>query len=233
MVSIEDAVIARIEKRGLHFEVMVDCELALDYKKGRNVSLENVLAVREVFKDSKKGERASEEDLQKGFGSLDVLKIAEEIVKHGEVQITTEHRKILVEEKRKQIADIISKQGVDPKTGLPHPPLRILNAMDEAHVHVDPFKRAIDQIEDTLSKIQELLPISMERVEVALRVPIQFAGKASSAIRSITPVKKEEWKSDAWIAVIEIPAGMQSEIFGKLNELTSGQVETKVMKKGL
>lgn len=233
MVSIEDAVIARIEKSGLHFEVMVDCDLALDFKKGRDVSLENVLAVREVFKDAKKGERASEEDLQKGFATTDALKIAEEIIKHGEVQITTEHRRMLVEEKGKQIADIISKQGVDPKTGLPHPPQRILNAMDESHVHVDPFKRAIDQIEDTLTKVQELLPIRMERVEVALRVPIQFAGKASSAIRSITPVKKEEWKSDAWIAVIEIPAGMQSEIFGKLNELTSGQVETKVLKKGL
>jgi ribosome maturation protein SDO1 len=233
MVSVENAVIARVEKRGLHFELMVDCDLALDFKRGRNVALENVLAVNEIFNDAKKGERASEEDLQKGFGTTDPMRIAEQIIRHGDVQITTEHRRKLVEEKRKQIADIISKQGVDPKTGLPHPPQRILNAMDEAHVHVDPFKRAMDQIEDTLTRIQELLPISMERVEVALRVPIQFAGKASSVIRSVTPVKKEEWKSDAWVAVIEIPAGMQSEILGKLNELTSGQVETRVLKMGL
>ena len=105
--------------------------------------------------------------------------------------------------------------------------------MEEAHVHVDPFKRAADQLEGVLDKLQPILPISMDRVEVQLRVPMQFAGKASSAIRAIAPVKKEEWKSDAWIAVIEIPAGLQSEVFGKLNELTSGQVEAQVLRKGL
>jgi ribosome maturation protein SDO1 len=233
MVSVEDAVIARIEKSGVHFELMVDPELALDFRKGRNVSLENVLAVREVFKDAGRGERASEEELRKGFRTTDVWKIAEAIIKEGDVQLTTEHRRRLVEEKRKQVADMISRQGVDPKTNLPHPPQRILNAMEETHVHVDPFRRAADQVEDVLSKIQGVLPISMERVEVALKIPLQFAGKASSVIRGITPVKKEEWKPDAWIAVIEIPAGMQSEVYGKLNELTSGQAETRVVRKGL
>ena len=233
MVSVDSAVVARIEKAGTHFEVMVDPELALEFRKGGNVSLESVLAVREVFKDAGRGERASEEDMQKGFHSTDVWVVSGNIIKHGDVQITTEHRRRLVEEKRKQIADTISKQGIDPKTGLPHPSQRILNAMDEAHVHVDPFKRTAEQIEDVLSKIQEILPISMERVEVELRVPLQFAGKASSVIRGMTPVKKEEWKSDSWLAVIEIPAGAQSVIYSKLNELTSGQVETRVMRKGL
>ena len=233
MVSVEDAVIARIERSGIHFELMVDPELALNFRKGRDVSLENVLAVRGVFKDAGRGERASEDELQKAFNTTDLWGIAEVIIRQGDVQITTEHRRRLVEERRKQIADIISKQGMDPKTNLPHPPQRILNAMEEAKVHVDPFKRASDQVEDVFSRIQEVLPISMERVEVELRIPLQFAGKASSVIRGITPVKKEEWRSDAWVAIIEIAAGMQSEIYGKLNELTSGQAETRVVKKGL
>jgi ribosome maturation protein SDO1 len=233
MVSVEDAVVARIERSGIHFELMVDPELALDFRRGGNVSLESVLAVRGVFKDAGRGERASEEELQKAFHTADLWKIAGVIIRQGDVQITTEHRRRLVEERRKQVAGIISKQGMDPKTNLPHPPQRILNAMDEARVHIDPFRRASDQVEGVLSRIQEVLPISMERVEVELRVPLQFAGKASSVIRGITPVKKEEWKSDAWVATIEIAAGMQSEIYGKLNELTSGQAETRVVKKGL
>ena len=232
MVSVEGAVIARIERSGLHFELMVDPELALDFRRGRGISLENVLAVREVFKDAGRGERASEEELQKAFHTTDTWKIAEVIIRQGDVQITTEHRRRLVDEMKKQIAETISKQGMDPKTKLPHPPQRILNAMDESRVHVDPFRRALDQVEDVLSRIQEVLPISMERVEVELRIPLQFAGKASSVIRGITPVKKEEWKSDAWVATIEIAAGMQSEIYSKLNELTSGQAETKVVRKG-
>jgi ribosome maturation protein SDO1 len=159
-----------------------------------------------------------------------VNKIAEQIMKEGEVQLTTDQRRKLIEEKRKQVADIISKQGVNPKTKLPHPAQRILNAMEEAKVHVDPFKSAEEQVNGVISSLQEILPISIEKVEVAMRVPIQFAGKASSVVRNMAPVKKEEWKSDAWVAVIEIPAGMQSVIYSKLNELTSGQVEVKVLK---
>jgi ribosome maturation protein SDO1 len=233
MVSVDDAVVARIERSGVRFEIMVDPDLALDFRKGKEVSMESILAVREVFKDAGRGERASEEELQKAFHTTDVFSISGEIIRHGDVQITTEHRRKLVEEKQRQIADTISRQGVDPKTNLPHPPQRILNAMEEAHVHVDPFKRSADQIEAVLEKIETILPISMERVEVELRIPLQFAGKASSVVRGIAPVKKEEWRSQAWVAVIEIPAGLQSEVYSKLNELTSGQVETKVVKKGL
>jgi ribosome maturation protein SDO1 len=233
MVSVEDAVIARIERSGIRFEMMVGPELALDFRRDRGIPLENVLAVREVFKDAGRGERASDEELQKAFHTTDIWKIAEAIIRHGDVQITTEHRRRLAEEKRRQVADIISRQGVDPKTNLPHPPQRILNAMEEARVNVDPFRRAADQVEHVLSRVQEVLPISMERVEVELRVPMQFAGKASSVVRGITPVKREEWKPDAWVATIEIPSGMQSEVYGKLNELTSGRAETRVVRKGL
>jgi len=52
-------------------------------------------------------------------------------------------------------------KGIDPKTGLPHPPQRILNAMDEAHVHMDPFRRAPDQVAGVLETVQEILHISL------------------------------------------------------------------------
>lgn len=233
MVSVDDAVVARISKDGVRFEILVDSDLALEFRKGKDISIENVLAVREVFKDAGSGDRASEDELQKGFRTTDIWKIAGDVIRNGDVQITTEHRRKLVEEKKKQIADTISRQGIDPKTNLPHPPQRILNAMEEAKVHVDPLKRSSGQIEAVLEKIEPILAISMERVEVELRIPLQFAGKASSAVRAIVPVKKEEWKSDSWVAVIEIPAGLQSEVYSKLNELTSGQVETRILKKGL
>ncbi len=113
---------------------------------------------------------------------------------------------------------------------MPHPAQRVLNAMEQAKVHVDPFREAKDQLKEVLEKVQEVLPIALERVEVAIRVPMSYAGKASSAVRSVTPVKNEEWKSDAWMAVIEIPAGLQSEIYDKLNSLTGGTVETRIIK---
>jgi ribosome maturation protein SDO1 len=231
MVSIEKAVVARISKAGNNFEILVDPDKALEFRKGVDVSIENALAVREVFKDSKKGERASGSDMEKYFGTRDVFEVAKQIIKKGEIQLTTEHRRKMVEEKRKQIANMISKQGINPQTRLPHPPQRILNAMDEAHVDIDPFKPATDQVKDALEKIREVIPISIEKIEIAIKVPMQHAGKASSLVRNIAPIKNEEWKSDAWYAVIEIPAGMQSDVYARLNELTAGTVETKIVKR--
>jgi ribosome maturation protein SDO1 len=230
MVSVEDATLARISREGVDFEILVDPDLALRFKKGEDVSIENVLAAQEIFSDAKKGTRVPAESLQKVFKTTDIFTIASSIVKHGELQLTTEQRRHFVSEKKKQIASIISKQGMDPKTKMPHPPTRILNAMEQARVNVDPFRPASGQVNDVLSKIQPVLPISLESVEIAIRVPINYAGKASSLVRKLAPVKNEEWKSDVWIAVLQIPAGMQSEIYDSLNKLTGGMVQVKILK---
>jgi ribosome maturation protein SDO1 len=102
--------------------------------------------------------------------------------------------------------------------------------MKEARVLVDPFKPAKEQVKNVLEKIQEVIPISLERIEVVVRVPIEYAGKANAIVREITEVKKEEWTSTAWIALIEIPAGIQSDIYDRLNKLTGGKVEVKIVK---
>lgn len=231
MVSVEDAVIARVSKGHEHFEILVDPEMVLKFKKGESVSIGKMLAVNDVFKDARKGEKVSSSELEKNFGSSDIIKVAEKILKEGDVQLKTEQRREMVDEKRKQIATIISKQGMDPRTKLPHPVQRILNAMEQAHVNIDPFKPAQVQVKLILDKIQEIIPISLEKVEVAIKIPVAFAGKANNIIREMTEIKREEWKQDHWFAVVEIPAGMQADIYEKLNSLTSGRAEVKQIKR--
>jgi len=231
MVSVDDAVITRISRDNKTFEILVDPDKALEFKKGAHLSVENILAVNDVFTDSKKGERANDTDMQKAFGTTDRLKIAEIILKNGQLQLTTDQRRKILDEKKKQIADIIFRQAVDPKTKIPHPVNRILNAMEETHVNIDPFKSASDQVEHVIEQLRSILPLSIEMIEVALKVPIQHAGKASAVIKAIAKVKNEEWKSDCWLALIEIPAGMQSVIYEKINSITSGNAEIKVVNK--
>ena len=230
MVSVDKAVIARITREHVHFEILVDPEKALDFRKGKPVSIESILAVQDIFKDAGKGERAGAHDLETHFKTSDIYKVAEEIIRHGEVQLTTEQRRRLLEEKKRQIADMISRQGINPQTKLPHPVTRILNAMEEARVQVDPTKSAQEQVETVLGKIQPIIPIAFERLEVAIRVPAASAGRMSSHLHSIATVRKEEWQGDYFLALIEIPAGMQSEIYKKLNDLTGGKVESRVVR---
>lgn len=231
MVSVDRAVIAGITRDRHTFEILVDPDKAMEFRKGRPVSIEHILAVSTIFTDARKGDRAAAADLEKAFHTGDLFAVAEQILRHGHIQFTTEQRRKLLEQKEKEVAEIISRQGINPQTNIPHPPARIRNAMAEARVNLDPFLPASQQVEPVLEKIRPILPIRIERVEVAIRIPLQHAGRASSILHTLAVVKKEEWGADAFYAVIEIPAGMQAEIYSRLNELTAGHVDVKKLAK--
>ena len=230
MVDVDKAVIARLRKEGNVFEILVDCDAALEMKKGKSIGIDDVVATDEIFKDVKKGDKASTSELQKIFGSDDVRKIAEIIVREGEVQLTSKHRAQDREEKKKRIINIIHRNAVDSKTGLPHPPQRIENAMEEAGVHVDENKSAEVQVEEVLKKIRVVIPIKFERREIAVRVPAQYAGQSYGTLKKYKLIK-DEWQNDgSLLAVVEIPAGVQDEFFDELNKISHGEVESKILK---
>ncbi len=100
---------ARLSRGQDRFEILVKPQPALDYKLGKPIPISQVLMIEEVYSDSGKGTRASEEKLQKNFGTTDAAKVAEEIMRAGELQLTTEQRRQLIDEKRRQIISIISR----------------------------------------------------------------------------------------------------------------------------
>jgi ribosome maturation protein SDO1 len=231
MISLDKAVIARYQHGQLNFEILVEPETAYRLKKGENVPVDNVIASRDVFSDSRKGLRANETDLNKTFGTNVIDKIAIKIIKDGEIQLTTEQKNKMQEEKTKQIINLIARNAVDPRTHAPHPPNRIEKALEAARIHVDPFKSAQDQMELALKAIKVILPIKLEIVRIAIKIPAENAVRVYGFVKEHKRIK-EEWESDgSLIAVVEIPAGLQGEFFDKLNKLTSGNNETKIIER--
>ncbi len=231
MVKLEDAVIARYSHAGHHFELLVDPDLALRMKKGQSVSLDDLLAAETIFVDARKGKEQSESLVKEVFGTNDIREIAPKIVKEGEVQLTTEQRKTLREQKWKELVDFISRNAVNPQTNSPHPPQRIENALNEAKIHLDEFKDIQEQLSDILPKIRRLIPISMEKSLVALKIPPLHVAKALNILHHYD-MKKQEWQNDgSLIAVVEIAAGMRQELFEKLNGISHGEIISKLMEK--
>ncbi len=231
VVSIDKAVTARLRVGELKFEVLVDPFKAFEVKSGRSVRMEDVLAYPAVYKDARAGEAASEKDIQKVFGTVDPYMVAERIIKEGELQLTTEQKRQMVQQKKVQIATIISKKAVNPQTNAPHPPQRILNAMDQAGVNVDPFLDAELQVENVLKKIKAIIPIKFQKVLLQVKVPAQFSGKVYPLIKNSGSIKQEQWLSDGSLQVnVEIFAGAQEEFFKKLADFTHGQAETKILR---
>ena len=231
MVKLEDAVIARLDTHGERYEVLVDPNLALDLKRNAEIDITTVLAVETIFKDAKKGEKASEEQMKKVFSTQDTLEIAEKIIKKGEIQLTTEQRKKMAENRKKQIISIIARNGINPQTNSPHPPHSIDKAIDEAKVKIEVSKTAEEQIKTVLKALRPIIPIKFEERSVACKIPASYTGKVVSIIKRFGDIKKEEWQKDgSWIFTMDLPAGVVEELFDELNSLTKGEVETKILK---
>ena len=228
----EGYTLARLHKIGENFEILVDPEKSLKAKLGEKISINKILLYDEIYKDAKKGIRASEASLKKAFNTTDPFKIAEIILNEGELQITADQRKKLIEEKKKQIIDFISKNSIDPRTNLPHPPTRIENALKEIGVSIDPFIDAKEQATAIIEKLRTILPLKVGLTKLAIRLPGDIVGKAYGTIRNYGKIIQEEWQKDgSWICLVEITAGLHIELIEKLNSLSSGRVETKIIEK--
>jgi ribosome maturation protein SDO1 len=231
MVKVEDAVIARWETGGSRFEVLVDPEAVQALKDGRSVDLSDKLALDQVFKDAKKGDKISEEHLEKTFHTRSIPEIARQIVLKGEVQVTTEQRHKLQEAKTRQIVATIARNAMNPQTGAPHPPARIEAAMVEAKVHVDPFRPVDAQVQEVLAKLRPILPIRLDVVKVRVKLPAQYYPRVIGELKGLGRVLDEQWLGDgSWSGIVEIPAGVQTELYEKLNARTKGAAETALVK---
>ena len=230
MVSLDEAVVARLVVQGEHFEVLVDPKLIDDIKSDPDFDVLSALVIDAVFKDQSKGEHAASESIEKVFETSDISKIAREIVLKGDIQLTTEQRKEMLEAKHKQIVNTIVRNAINPQTKTPHPPQRIELALKEAKVHIDPFKPVDAQIQDILHALEPIIPIRFEKIVVAVKLTPEDHGKCYGDIRSYGKITKEEWQSDGnWIGLVELPAGLQTEFYEKLNAKTKGSVETKLI----
>lgn len=231
MVTLDNAVVARLKTHGEHFEILVDPDLAYELKKGTPVKMEDVLAVEDVFENASRGDRVPEEDLMKAFGTTDVQDIARRIIAEGEINLTAEQRHRMLEDKRRQVINFIARNAINPQTMTPHPPARIERAMDEGGVHIDLSKSVEENVNIAMKAIRPIIPIRFEEVKIAVKVPANYAPRAFGEISTFGKLLKDEWQNNGtWIGVVQIPAGAQPEFYDLVNKLTKGEAETKLLR---
>ena len=250
-------IIGRIEKEGRTFEMLLDPEKAWEAKKiirdeinkrlkegkersritteellkNPNISIDLIFESFTVFEDLRRGKKATDGDMEAIFNTTDGRAIAGKILLEGEINWTKAQREEEREKKLKQIITIIAKNAINPQNKKPHPYQRIEKAIEEAKVKIDLMRNAEEQVDDVVKSIRSIIPIRMEQVEMALKLPSAFTAKGYNIVAQLAQIKKEEWQSDgSWVSVVSLPAGLQMELIDKLNKLTHGRVQTKVLK---
>ena len=233
MISLDEAVTARLESHGARFEVLVDPDAALAIRRGEfEGELEDVIAAEDVFEDASRGDRPAESDIEDVFGTTDPLEIIPEVIREGEIQITADQRREMQEQKRRQLINIIARNAINPQMdGAPHPPDRIESALEETDFRIDAMDTVENQIDDALDALRPVIPIRFEEVTMAAQVPADHAGSAQAQIRQFGDLVREEWQNDgSWIGVVEFPAGLQNDFYELVSEQSAGEGEVKKLR---
>ena len=219
--------LAKIKQIGKNFEIMVDLEKALMFKKNESSSTD-FLEIDKIFHDSKKGFVASTSDLKQAFGTDDVYEVSGKIVKNGEVLLTQEHRDEKKEAKFKQVVDFLVNNASDPQTGSAISGQKIEMALEEAHVNVKNIPIE-NQIKEIVSKISEIIPIKIETKKIKITIPATHTGKVYGLINQYK--EKENWLSDGSLeTTVNIPSGIIMDFYDKLNSMTHGSALTEEIK---
>ena len=230
MVNLDDAIIARLESHGETFEILLDPAVMSHLKQGKSIDLVDFLAVEDVFKNSRKGTRPPEDKIKEVFGTSDISEIAKKIVEKGEVQMTAEQRKEMMEAKRQQVITYIAANAINPQTKLPHPFVRIELALEEVKFHVDPFRPIDKEIEEAMKLLRPVLPIRFEKSKIAIKLKGEDYGRCFDDMIHYGIIEREEWTADgSWIGLMELPAGMVPELTEKLKHKTKGTVSIKLI----
>ena len=232
MISLDEAVTARLESHGERFEVLVDPDAALAIKRDEfDGDLEDVIAADDVFEDASRGDRPPENALEEVFETTDPLEIIPQVIKDGEIQITAEQREEMQEKKRKNLINRIARNAVNPQMDdAPHPPERIESALEETDFRIDPMEPVETQVDEALEALRPVIPIRFDTVKVATQLPADYAGSGQAKVRQFGDLEREEWQPDgSWIGVIEFPAGMQNDFYELVNEVSSGEAETRII----
>jgi ribosome maturation protein SDO1 len=227
MPKLDKCVIAKYEKNGLKFEIYVDAEKAWELKEGKSISIYDIVPTDEIFKDAKKGLRASPSDLIKVFNTDDPETIIKIIILEGEIPMPSKLKAKKLEELKKAIALRISKLAINPQNGLPHPPDRILNAMEQARVQISLSKSIDEQVNEVIQSIKRIIPIRIELKKVELIIPSQYVYKAYNIVHAHKVLKEQYLNDGSWRVVVEIPTAIYGELMEKLERVTNGNVTSK------
>lgn len=221
--------ISRLSIRGEKFEIIVAPDPALNFKLTGKGDIRKILLMDEIYSDSNKGLRVSSEKLKKFFGTTDVFAIAERILSEGELQLTGEQRRRMIENKRQQIVAMLSKILLDPSTGNPVPSLRIEQAFNQVSLSIDPFKPPEEQIKNSVKTLKQALQFKVSEVFLTLTCPQTLSNDVYGFSSSLGEVDQTRVQKDKSVKIsVRIPSIIMSYFLESLSKKYGDQVKVDI-----
>jgi len=167
------------------------------------------------------GEIASAADLKRCFKTTDQSKVILEILKGGEIQVTSKERQIMKESLFRDIATLISEKCVNKETQLPLTVAFVERAMKEIHFNPVPSKSAKVQAMEVITELKKTLPIERAQMRISIELPPKMAKK----IKALVDPLLANVDSEGWGGLYTLVATIEPKNFRAVNEIVSRETK--------
>jgi len=232
MVNVDEAFELKYKRNGESFEILVDFEKYKEFKKNpEKINIYDVLADDKIFKDQKKGEIASENLLKEIFNNKTIDEILTEILLKGDCQIPTAYLNKLRKEKKEQVINYIVENATNPQNKSKYTSSMISSEIDKLKFNFDPNINFISQAEDILKLLKKIMPISMDKIIVNIKIPGEFCGNFYGNFRKFGTIKKEYYDNSGNLVMhFEIMESLFDTITTNIKNNSNNQGEYYIMK---
>ena len=218
------------------FEIPTKEGAATKYREGILKSIEDVITTDLIFTNFNKAQKASSDQLKSSFNTDDTTKVIQQILKKGEIQLSSAERKEKVDKKRKEIVEWLHKNYVDPSKNppLPIPITRIENAMNEMKARVYVEQAAERQGVDLAGKMMEIIPMrKATMMKGQIRIGHKMVGAAGNVVQKHAKVLKEDYDAEGVVYQVEVSPSGYDNLMAGLTKVTKGEFEFKVEGAGI
>jgi ribosome maturation protein SDO1 len=178
-IKLTNVSIVRLKRGGKRFEIACYKNKVVEWRNGVEKDLDNVLQMRTVFINVSKGSLASKDDIRKAFNDISDDEIILEILKKGELQVSSLERASQTSSLLKDIITIITEKTVNPATKRPYTFTIIEKAIEKLHYSIQRNKNAKQQALEIVKQLKEqnILPISRAQMRICIYIPSLKIGK--------------------------------------------------------
>eukprot|EP01120_Amphizonella_sp_Union-15-10_P012441 TRINITY_DN551_c0_g1_i2.p1 TRINITY_DN551_c0_g1~~TRINITY_DN551_c0_g1_i2.p1 ORF type:complete len:269 (-),score=52.70 TRINITY_DN551_c0_g1_i2:103-873(-) len=201
------------------FEIATKKGAALKYRQG-TLGYDNVLHSDTVWKNFGKGERASDEELGVAFGNISANDIIKLILEKGELSLSTDERKEMVDQKRREIVNYIHKYYVDPKTRTPHPVTRIDAGLTQIKARIEPDIPADRQAQELIKKLIEVVPLKRSEIQATITVSHQWIGATAGILKKYCVVSSDKYTASGCEYQVTLVPGDYEKLNNELKSAT-------------
>ncbi|KAF0757970.1 hypothetical protein AaE_004086 [Aphanomyces astaci] len=162
--------VVRLKKGGCRFEVACFKNKLVEWRRGIETNLSDVLQSEAIFDNVSRGKRARDEDIQRVFGTQDIVEVATFIMTKGAIHLSESIRMAEHDSMFQEVASVIAKTSVNPEISRPYPVSAIEQTMQKIHVVLTPHEPVDIQALGALQQLKRIMPIVRATMKVHVTV---------------------------------------------------------------